>query len=103
MSRMTNREHEEADHFQTRYEACYDTALDEYLTSIELIKQSFEHNLNETPICDVPLHVILHMATSVNQMVEKSNFHYVDEHDDVWYDFESELSEMLLDEYGWEL
>ena len=86
-----------------RYDACYDTAISEYYKSIELIKQSFEHNLNETPICDVPFHVIKHMVDSVEQMVKKANFHYKDDYDDIWYDFESELSETLLDEYSWEI
>jgi len=73
------------------------------LTSIELIKQSFEHNLNDTPIQDVPFHVIKHMADSVVQMVKKSNYHFVDDYDDIHYDFESELLEVLLEDYGWEI
>ena len=89
--------------YETRYQACYDSALAEYFSSIELIKQSFEHNLNDTPIQDVPFHVIKHMADSVVQMVKKSNYHFVDDYDDIHYEFESELLDMLLDEYGWEI
>ena len=89
--------------YETRYQACYDSALAEYFSSIELIKQSFEHNLNDTPIQDVPFHVIKHMADSVVQMVKKSNYHFVDDYDDIHYEFESELLDMLLDEYGWEV
>jgi len=100
---MTNQEHAEADHWQSRYEACYDTALAEYKDSIELIKQSFEHNLNDTPISEVPFKTIKHMADAVEQMVKKSWYHYVDEYDDIEYDFESELKDILLDEYGWEI
>jgi len=89
--------------YETRYQACYDSALAEYFSSIELIKQSFEHNLNDTPIQDVPFHVIKHMVDSVVQMVKKSNYHFVDDYDDIHYEFESELLDMLLDEYGWEI
>ena len=89
--------------YETRYQACYDSALAEYFSSIELIKQSFEHNLNDTPIQDVPFHVIKHMADSVVQMVKKSNYHFVDDYDDIHYDFESELLEVLLEDYGWEV
>ena len=89
--------------YETRYQACYDSALAEYFSSIELIKQSFEHNLNDTPIQDVPFHVIKHMVDSVVQMVKKSNYHFVDDYDDIHYEFESELLDMLLDEYGWEV
>jgi hypothetical protein len=103
MSSMTQKEHEQADAEGDRQDACYDTALAEYFSSIELIKQSFEHNLNDTPIQDVPFHVIKHMADSVVQMVKKSNYHFVDDYDDIHYDFESELLDMLLDEYGWEI
>jgi len=46
--------------------------------------------------------VIMQMAHSVDEMTKKANFHYEDEHDDVWYNFESELSDILLDDYGWE-
>lgn len=99
---MTTTDYQIEEDYQTRYEACYDTALDEFKTSLEPIKQSFEHYLNETPICDVPLYVIMQMAHSVDEMTKKANFHYEDEHDDVWYNFESELSDILLDDYGWE-
>jgi len=51
--------------YETRYQACYDSALAEYFSSIELIKQSFEHNLNDTPIQDVPFHVIKHMGKEI--------------------------------------
>ena len=103
MSRMTNREHEEADHFQTRYEACYDTALSEFYSSIEEDKQSFEHYLDDTPISEVEVKVILLIATCIKLMSLKSDFHYSDDYDQIDYDFHKELSAMLLDEYGWEM
>jgi hypothetical protein len=103
MSILTNNEYKIQDHYQTRYEACRDTALSEFFDSIELIKQSFEHNLNDTPIADVPFHVIKTMVKAVEDMEKKSDFHYVDEFDDIHYEFYTELSAMLLDEYGWEI
>jgi hypothetical protein len=43
------------------------------------------------------------MADSVVQMLKKSNYHFVDDYDDIHYDFESELLEVLLEDYGWEI
>jgi hypothetical protein len=103
MCRETLKDFAISDKYETRYQACYDTALAEYFSSIELIKQSFEHNLNDTPIQDVPFHVIKHMVDSVVQMLKKSNYHFVDDYDDIHYDFESELLEVLLEDYGWEV
>ena len=50
MDTMTNTDYQIEEDYQTRYEACYDTALSEFYSSIEEDKQSFEHYLDDTPI-----------------------------------------------------
>ena len=103
MDTMTNRDYKIQDDFQTRYEACYDTALSEFYSSIEEDKQSFEHHLDDTPIDEVDVKVILLIATNIKLMSIKSEYKYKDDYDEIDYDFHKELSAMLLDEYGWEL
>jgi len=103
MDTMTTTDYQIEEDYQTRYEACYDTALAEFYSSIEEDKQSFEHYLDDTPISEVEVKVILLIATCIKLMSLKSDFHYSDDYDQIDYDFHKELSAMLLDEYGWEL
>jgi hypothetical protein len=103
MDTMTTTDYQIEEDYHTRYEACYDTALSEFYSSIEEDKQSFEHYLDDTPISEVDVKVILLIATSIKLMSLKSDFHYSDDYDQIDYDFHKELSAMLLDEYGWEM
>ena len=103
MTVLTNKEYEEQDHHQTRYEACYDTAKNEFFSTIEEDKQSFEHYLDDTPICDVDIKKILLIGVCFQIMKKKADFHYSDDYDQIDYDFTKELNADLLDAYGWEL
>ena len=103
MDTMTNTDYQIEEDYQTRYEACYDTAKNEFLTSIEEDKQSFEHYLDDTPICDVDIKKILLIGVCFQIMKKKADFHYSDDYDQIDYDFTKELNAMLLDEYGWEV
>ena len=103
MDTMTTTDYQIEEDYQTRYEACYDTALAEFYSSIEEDKQSFEHYLDDTPISEVEVKVILLIATCIKLMSLKSDFHYSDDYDQIDYDFTKELNAMLLDEYGWEV
>ena len=89
--------------YQSRYEACFDTAKAEFLTSIEENKRDFEHYLDDTPICDVDVKVILLIAVSFKLMAKKAEFHYSDDYDQIDYDFTKVLKSDLSDSYGWEL
>ena len=103
MDTMTNTDYQIEEDYQTRYEACYDIALSEFYSSIEEDKQSFEHYLDDTPISEVEVKVILLIATCIKLMSLKSDFHYSDDYDQIDYDFTKELNADLLDAYGWEL
>ncbi len=103
MDDMTVTDYKIEDHHQTRYEACYDTALNEYWSTIEPIKQKFEHHLNDEPVCDIDFNVFRLFTVCVESMKLKANYTYKDDYDEVEYDFTKELRAMLLDEYGWEV
>lgn len=103
MSVMTNREYEEQDYFESRYEACYDTALDEFKRVIEPIKQSFEHHLDDTPFNEVEWWKMAKIVKAVEKMDKLSWYVYQDDYDNIEYDFYKELKAMLLDEYGFDL
>jgi hypothetical protein len=104
MNHETNKEIQISEDYQTRYEACYDTALNEFLSTIEKDKQSFEHYLDDTPMCDADISKILLIAVSYKLMAKKAeDFHYSDDYDQIDYDFTKALKADLLDAYGWEL
>jgi len=104
MSHETNKELQISEDYQTRYEACFDTAKAEFLTSIEENKQDFEHYLDDTPICDADISKILLIAVSYKLMAKKAeDFHYSDDYDQIDYDFTKVLKSDLSDSYGWEL
>ena len=103
MDTMTNTDYQIEDDYQTRYQACYDTALAEFYSSIESDKQSFEHYLDETPFEEVDVKVIQLVAVNITIMQKKADYHFEDGNDNIWYDFTKELNAMLLDEYGWEM
>lgn len=100
---MTNQDYQQEEDEANRREACYDTALDEFKAIIEPIKQDFEHYIDDTPINEVAFNVIKLMVMSVTVMTNKAQYHYVDDYDDIKYDFTDELKDMLLDEYGWKV
>ena len=103
MDTMTTTDYQIEEDEANRREACYDTALNEYLEIAEKIKQKFEHFLDDTPICDVDFNKLRIMCICYELMASKANYHYVDDYDDIEYDFTEELNAMLLDEYGWEV
>lgn len=100
---MTNNDYREEGDYQTRYEACHPLALAEFKRSIEPIKQSFEHKLNDEAICDADYSTFKLFVNAVEHMFKRSCYNYIDEYNDFEYDFGGELKAMLLDEYGWKV
>ena len=104
MSIMTAAEYRQQDDYQSRYEANYLYAKDEWLNKIEPIKQSFEHLLNDTPMCDARLIDIAQIMNGYKKLFDSAYFLYEPDDDiEIEYDFYDELKAILLDEYGWEI
>lgn len=103
MSIMTTNEYKREEAYTSRYEANYNDAKNDWLNQIEPIKQSFEHLLNDTPICDVPLKDFAQIMLGYKNLYNSTMFDYETDKDLIEYDFLPELKAILLDEYGWEV
>ena len=73
MDTMTTTDYQIEEDEANRREACYDTALNEYLEIAEKIKQKFEHFLDDTPICDVDFNKLRIMFICYELMATDEN------------------------------
>lgn len=101
MSIQTLKEHQAESDYESRYEAHYHYAKQEWLDRIEPIKQKFEHLITDDSISETSIGSIVMIADGYRQLLESCHFEYDIGSEVIEYYFYDELKEILKNDYNW--